>query len=203
MNENDFSALSELKDDKFHFDFEENKSYIYSVVFYLCGLILGSVIYKYAASETLNDMISFVKTDFFQLLISDFCLYFSVFLVTVFLGFCLIGFPLINLIPMACGTVIGLKIAYYYMNFGVKGIGYSLIMIIPAAALLLLIVSLTIKVSTDMSKSLFDISIKKDEMIELDIKSCIKKYLIFAGVILLTAVFDAGMTCVFSGVVTI
>lgn len=203
----EFAELAEIKENKFSFNFTENKSYIYTAVFYLCGLIIGSVLYKNSSSETLNSLITSKNGEFLQLFINNFCLYFSIFLVTVFLGFCLIGFPIINTVPIICGLVIGMKISYYYINHSAKGIGYCLIMIIPTAAILLSVVAFTIKTSSDMSKSLFNLSVKKNDEIEsengFDYRSNIKKYLIFGVVIVLTALFDAGMTCIFSTVITI
>lgn len=203
MREKEFEALKNFEDEKPAFNILDYKSYIYSFVFYICGLVLGSVLYKQLAGESINKLLSSAKTEFLQLFINDFCLYFSIFLVTMFLGFCMIGFPLINLIPLCCGFVIGMKVAYYYVNYTAKGVVYCLLMVLPAAALLLTVITMTIKISTDMSKHIFDLSVKKSDITEIDIRSYLKKYLIIALIIVLTALFNAGVTSVFSAVITI
>ena len=85
------------------FRWETHRTYIYSLVFYTCGLALGSVLYRQIRSDTVNALLRVGENRFLQLFLNDFCLYFSIFLVTVFLGFCMIGFPLIHFVPMTCG----------------------------------------------------------------------------------------------------
>lgn len=194
------TKLAELKE----FNIFDYKSYIYSFVFYICGLIIGSTIYKQFAGETLDNILTtFTQSEFLQLFIVDFCLYFSIFLITVFLGFCMIGFPFVNFVPLGCGIVIGMKVAYYYVNNGAKGIVYCLLMVIPAAALLLTVITMSIKISTDMSRRIFDLSVKKTDMTQFDVKSYLKKYLIFAVVVALAALVNAGITTLFRSVITI
>lgn len=205
MNNQEFGTLKNFEPEtkKPEFNIMDYKSYIYSCVFYICGLVLGSVLYKQLANDVINRLLTISKTEFLQLFVNDFCLYFSIFLVTVFLGFCMIGFPLINFIPLFCGFAIGMKVAYYYVNNGAKGVVYCLLMVIPAASLLLTVITLTIKISTDMSKRIFDLSVKKTDMTEIDVRSYLKKYLLLGLVIALTALLNAGINSIFSSVITI
>ena len=70
------------------FRWETHRTYIYSLVFYTCGLALGSVLYRQIRSDTVNALLRVGENRFLQLFLNDFCLYLSIFLVTVFLGFC-------------------------------------------------------------------------------------------------------------------
>lgn len=195
-------SLAEISEKKpFKLEFKDIKSEIYTMLFYSFGLFVGSYLYKIAQSDTLNSIIKPENETFVNLFISNFCLYFSVFLLVVFLGFCLIGYPIINIIPSVIGIFSGVKMGYFLINYSVKGISYSLIMIIPHIALFLTAIAYTIKISTDLSKSLMDIT--KNNEKEFNVKSYIKKYLIMALCIILTALIDAGLSCLLFSVVTI
>ena len=190
------------------FRWETHRTYIYSLVFYTCGLALGSVLYRQIRSDTVNALLRVGENRFLQLFLNDFCLYFSIFLVTVFLGFCMIGFPLIHFVPMTCGFAFGMQVCYYYMTFRLKGVLFCVLMVIPAASILLTVVMLTIKISTDMSKSIFHLSVKRDDATgespaEIQVRDYVKKYLISAAFVALAALCNAGLTSLFSSVISI
>ncbi len=190
------------------FRWESHRTYIYSLVFYTCGLALGSVLYRQIRSDTVNALLRVGENRFLQLFLNDFCLYFSIFLVTVFLGFCMIGFPLIHFVPMTCGFAFGMQVCYYYMTFRLKGVLFCVLMVIPAASILLTVVMLTIKISTDMSKSIFHLSVKRDDATgespaEIPVRDYLKKYLISAAFVALAALCNAGLTSLFSSVISI
>ena len=132
------------------FRWETHRTYIYSLVFYTCGLALGSVLYRQIRSDTVNALLRVGENRFLQLFLNDFCLYFSIFLVTVFLGFCMIGFPLIH----------------------------------------------------------FHLSVKRDDATgespaEIPVRDYVKKYLISAAFVALAALCNAGLTSLFSSVISI
>lgn len=191
------------KKNKPSFDFNENKSIIYTALFYSFGLFIGAYFYKISSSETLNSLLKPEKENILNLFISNFCIYFSLFVLVVFLGFCLIGYPIINIIPTVIGIVTGIKSSYLYLNYSVKGIGYSLVMLVPYTALLLTVLSFTIKLSSELSKQLISITKNTDEHKEFNIKPYIKKYLLLALCITVTALIDASLTALLFTVVTI
>ncbi len=120
----------------------------------------------------------------------------------------MIGFPLIHFIPMTCGFAYGMQVCYYYMTFRLKGVLFCVLMVIPAASILLTVVMLTIKISTDMSKSIFHLSVKRDDAAgespaEIQVRDYLKKYLISAAFVALAALCNAGLTSLFSSVISI
>ncbi len=188
---------------RFTFDFKEYKSIIYTLLFYTSGLALGSFFYKTASGESLDKLIKPAEQSLSVLFTSNLCVYFSLFLVVVFLGFCLIGYPIINIIPALIGIETGLRTAYFYVNFSVKGIGYSLIMIIPFVALFLTVIASAIKISTQMSKKLADMAMSKSEEKSLEIKPFLHTYLILGICVAAAAFAKAGLTALLFSVVTI
>lgn len=209
--EDELTALEKMNQDDheskekkaFSFDFYEYKSVIYTALFYAFGLFIGSYFYKISATETLNELLRPQEHSLANLFISNFCIYFSLYVLVVFLGFCLIGYPIINIIPTVIGLVTGLKASYLFINYSVKGIGYSIIMLIPFAALFLTVIAFTINESTSLSKELILITKNTDEHSELNLKPYIKKYLILALCILITSFVNACLTSLLFTVVTI
>lgn len=202
------SFATALSEEWRQFRWETHRTYIYSLVFYTCGLVLGSVLYRQIQSDTVNALLKVGESRFFQLFLNDFCLYFSIYLVTVFLGFCMIGFPLIHFVPMTCGFAFGMQVCYYYMCFRLKGVLYCVLMVIPAAAILLTVILLTIKISADMSKNIFHLSVKREDPAgefqpEIPVKEYLKKYLALSGFVALAAACNAGLTSLFSSVISI
>lgn len=183
--------------------FEEYKSIIYTALFYSFGLFIGSYFYKMASTELLDSLLKPESQSIINLFISNFCIYFSLFLLVVFLGFCLIGYPIINIIPTVIGLVTGIRAAFFFTNYSVKGIGYSLVMLVPYIALFLTVIAFTIKLSTSLSKELIGLTKNSDEHTELSLKPYIRKYLLFALCIAITSLIDAGLTNLLFTIVTI
>lgn len=192
-----------VKEKKTSFDFKEYKAIIYTALFYAFGLFIGAYFYKTASNETLNSLLKPQGQSILSLFISNFCIYFSLFVIVVFLGFCLIGYPIINIIPTVIGIVTGIKSSYLYLNYSVKGIGYSLVMLVPYIAMLLTVLAFTIKLSSQLSKQLISITKNNDEPAEFNIKPYIKKYLLLALCIAATALIEASLTALLFTVVTI
>ena len=54
------------------FRWETHRTYIYSLVFYTCGLALGSVLYRQIRSDTVNALLRVGENRFLQLFLNDF-----------------------------------------------------------------------------------------------------------------------------------
>ena len=184
--------------------FSENKTFIYSVLFYVAGLLCGSFIYRNCQNEVLNKILNSFDEDFVQLLLNNLSVYMLIFAISVLLGVCLVGFPVINFSPFVIGFEAGMKIAYYYVNYGVKGIGYSLLMVAPYVCLFLTIIVYSISMSYDLSKKIYNITIKKSDMSdEFHYKTYLKKYLAYAGLIVVSALVNTAVCTALNGIISI
>lgn len=184
--------------------FKENKTFIYSIIFYIAGLLCGSLIYKKCQNDVLNEVLCANNESFLQLFINNLSIYLLFFAISILLGLCLVGFPFINLIPMFLGFQTGMKIAYYYINYNVKGVGYTILMIAPFICFYLTIITYSISMSYGISKNIYNITVKKENIEEeFNYKNYLKKYLIYALIILLVALFNTIITTTLSGIVTI
>ena len=200
--------LSEIDPQKtFEEIITQEKELVYSVLFYAAGLLVGSFGFTLIKSEVLTNGIKALYTpqtgNLYSLLICNFALYISVFAVTVLLALFLIGYPVINAVPLVIGCAVGLKLAYFYITYGVKGIGYSLLLVIPQAAIFTTVVLYTIRQSAIISKYILKCVSSKEAGEPLKIKSLLKSYIVYTLAVTLAAFANALFTYLFSGIIRI
>lgn len=185
--------------------FTEYKTVIYSSVFFAVGLLCGALLYKNCRTDALDEIIKTAAgNDFLNLFINNLGFYFLVFALTVLLGICLVGFPIINAVPLIIGVQAGLEIAYYYLNFGFKGFGYCILMIAPFVSSFLTVIVYTVSLSSELSRKIYDLTIgKKDTAEKIEYKKYMKKYLLYALMIVIVALVNSGITAALSGIITI
>lgn len=204
----EFKNIKDFKSDKpkksFIEIFTENKISVYCVIFYAAGLLCGSLIYQKCSTDALNNVIAeTTQGDFLSVLLNNLGFYFFIFAVTVLLGLCLVGFPLINIIPFVIGFQGGMKVAYYYLGYDMKGFGYSLLMIAPFVCLFLTVIILTINVSYTFSKQIFKNTLTNEPQQQVDYKQYLKKYLLYAVLTALIAVVNSGISSALSSIISI
>lgn len=185
--------------------FTEYKTVIYSSMFFAAGLLCGALLYKNCRTDALDEIIKTAAgNDFLNLFINNLGFYFLVFALTVLLGICLVGFPIINAVPLIIGVQAGLEIAYYYLNFGFKGFGYCILMIAPFVSSFLTVIVYTVSLSSELSRKIYDLTIgKKDTAEKIEYKKYMKKYLLYAIMIVIVALVNSGITAALSGIITI
>lgn len=185
--------------------FKENKTAFYASFFFAAGLLCGALIYKNCATDALDDIIrSTVSNDFLNLFINNLGFYFFIFALTLFMGICLVGFPIINIVPLLIGIQTGIKISYYYINFGIKGFGYSLLMIAPFVCSFLTVIVYTVALSSELSKNIYELTVGKTENAQkIEYKSYMKKYLLYALMIVIVTLVNSGITAALSGIIAI
>lgn len=185
--------------------FKENRNYIYSFLFYVAGLIFGAVLYAKFSGEALNTLVIADKSEhLLQQFISVLSKYLLVFSVSVLLGICLIGFPLVNAVPLILGFETAVRITYYYCNYGIRGFGYTLLMIAPFACILMTIIMLTINKSFELSKRIYDLTVKRADCVEeINYKSYLKSYLFYGVFVIIAAFSDAVATVSLSEIIVL
>lgn len=120
-------------------DILESSRLILFAILFAIGIILGAKVIK-SDNIFLNEQIKILLNSFTmnragQGLLSNFSeSLFSVILfssVSVFLGFSLIGYPFLIIMPLIRGMGIGAVCGYLYSAYKFTGLGYSLLMIYP------------------------------------------------------------------------
>ncbi len=187
----------------------DNKEYIYPALFYTAGLIIGSFCYQFIdntiVTRLMKNIFETKDLPLYSVVFNDLSINALVFAVTVLFGLCLIGFPFVNIIPLVIGIEAALKISYYYVSYSAKGVGFSVLMIIPKCAAIVTIIIYTIKYSSKLSKSIYDSATKKSDTLSdaVNLKMYLKKYLICFVYVVIISVAGSCMSYLFSTIITI
>lgn len=194
---------------EFDFDdfFESNKQYIYLILIYISGVLAGTLLFRslnlIRFSSAIGEILA-IKSDSLLAVFTDrLSVYLLIYVFTILLGLCIIGFPIINLVPFLCGFEISIKIAYYFNIYSLKGIGYSLLMIVPETAAFMVILFFTICSSKSLSKSIFDISLQKNPEKQLILKDYFKSFLIYGAGITAISFVNSLIIFLFNSIIKI
>ena len=182
-------------------DFEDaltkNKSLALSVMFYICGLLGGSLCYKAvfkSDASYLKNLFTAGESGFISVLTARLCLYLAVFIISFLISFSILGFLFINVIPLICGFGTALKISYYY-SLSALGIGYSILITVPETSLFITLLVFLLNKFSAFSKSVFDTYVKKSDIMTGDNRSSyLKTVFIFLILIVLSAVINSAIT---------
>ena len=184
-------------------DFKAERANIYSVILFACGLVIGSVFYKYSGGKLIDSVLELKERSFTELICGNICIYMAAFLVTLFLGLCIVGYYIIYSVPFIIGVSAGLKISYYLISFGVKGLGFSLLMLVPFQAFFMTVVCYTIARSTSLSKMLMQLISTENNSDKIPIKDSIKSYSLYGFLMIVCAFVNAGINAILFGIITI
>lgn len=198
----------EIKDvgkKKFHFDsfFNNNKSFIYSVIFYIAGLLLGALIYSQlndSAAQLISKAVNPITSDFKKMFFSTVAVYIAVFVFVVIFGVSLFGFRFINCIPLLIGFAVALKISYFYTSYSANGITYCALLVIPQSCAFAETMIYTIKSSSLMSRQIYNSTTKKSDTEDFNLKLYLKDFVIYIVVIIVISALNSLIT---SSLVTI
>lgn len=198
----------EIKDvgkKKFDFDsfFYNNKSFIYSVIFYIAGLLLGALIYSQlndSAAELISKAVNPITSDFKKMFFSTVAVYIAVFVFVVIFGVSLFGFRFINCIPLLIGFAVSLKISYFYTSYSANGITYCALLVIPQSCVFAETIIYTIKSSSLMSRQIYNSTTKKSDTEDFNLKLYLKDFVIYIVVIIVISALNSLIT---SSLVTI
>lgn len=190
-------------------DFAENIRFIFLFIMFATGILIGSQLIKsenIVFTEQIKNLLdSFtikragqgIINNFIEsiVLVSLFC--FS----SIFLGFSLIGYPLITMIPLIRGMGIGAVCGYLYSVYRFTGLGYSLLMIYPGAIFTILSVLLICNDCCEYSKNAYSKAIMGKGQFEKDeTKIFIIRQLIHFLIGIFGALIDALCAKLFVGI---
>lgn len=186
---------------------EENKKNIYLLLIYIAGLLAGSLLFKSLDlskySSYVSDFLTVKGDSLLSVTVDRLSVYLVVYVFTILLGLCIIGFPIINFVPFLCGFEVAVKIAFYYNLYSLKGIGYSLLMIVPETAAFMVILFFTISASKDLSKNIFDISVQKNSEKQIVLVDYLKSFLKYGAEIIVISFINSVIIYLFNSIIKI
>lgn len=184
-----------------------NQIVIIVFVIYVFGLIAGSICYNSIDSESVkavtDELLAFKQKSFVDQLIDDLCLNVSLYFLTFIFGLCCIGLPAVSLMPFVIGIINSVKISYFYINYGIKGIGYTLLMILPGASLFVAVSILSASNGIEMSRVLFNAALRSGSFDRSLTLSYLKEFLFFGIATIVISVLNALLTTSLSSIIAL
>lgn len=186
--------------------FENSRLYLL-LAFFICGVLIGSIAIKNTDSIIINEIRSIVDSykalRMQEGLTNSFLFSLTINLVfvilSVFLGFSLIGYPLIMWIPFARGLGIGVVCGYLYSEFKFAGLGYAVLTLYPAAVIAITSIVISCNDSCEYSKNAYRKAILGRGQFERgETKIFLTRQAVFCGICALSSLIDALCSSVFS-----
>ncbi len=192
---------------------KKNYIFVALIVLFIIGMVYGTLLVK-SKSYNIIEMLSIITSEYVsvnatQAIISTFINSFlSVFifiLVPYLLGYSAIGQLATMLIPLFKGLGLGSAMAQLYTSYGLKGIGYSALIIIPQTVISLFAIIIACRESIKLSNLfLLTFASKQGRDINLStIKLYNIKFLILCLIALVSSLVSAVSILLFSGLFNI
>ncbi len=120
-----------------------NYKNVFFYVLFLCGFIIGVLTVSKMNSDA-NEILKHFFTsyliensnkDFLDFFIESVLIIAAIPFLTFLFGLCVFGIPCIISAPAFTGAISGILIGFLYLNFGLKGLGFCALIIIPIIAI--------------------------------------------------------------------
>ena len=175
---------------------------------FLAGLLIGTLLVSRSGPDTraalqviLGGYVERRQTlAFASIAASTFCSTFAALAVLFFCGFCTIAQIIIFAVPLFKGLGYGFSIGMLYAQYGTSAVRYVAFLLLPTMFLSTLLLILASRSSLRLSVTLLRSAlVAPDENGSRRIKRYCVKYMIFIGICLLIALFDALLVTRFGG----
>mgnify|MGYP003289293490 CR=1 FL=1 len=193
-------------------DILKNSKIYLLVLLFTAGILIGSLFVSSSTGlsiSNLNNIISaYVRAKTEQGILQNFIMSASVNMVlsvlSVFLGFSLIGYPFVAWLPFLKGMGVGAFSGYMYLNYKMTGLAYCVILIYPGAIVSALAYILSCCDSFEYSKNAYDKSIRAKGQFERDeTRIFLFRQFIYILVCLCSSFIESLFSAVFSGLFNI
>lgn len=176
---------------------DKNRMLVLILMFlFLFGEFLGTFIFSVAEFKGIDSLIELLfynrlECTFLQTVINSFSYIFILLSVCLLLGLSAFIQPIEFLIPIFYGFGVGILISELCCNYGVNGIIYSVILVIPYSVTSSYIVIIALRESIRMSNALSSNIIRCTEYIKVDLNLYIIKYIILLCILAVLSILNA------------
>lgn len=173
------------------------------------GLICGAATVgrlSAAQSETLAALARRItllhSSGFLRIFGNALCVKGGAWLLTLFLGFSLIGCPLLLLVPFFGGAGLGMISGYFYAAYKLSGIGYCLVILYPSALVAAAALLFSCRESWAYSRNAYEKALRgRGEYEKDETKIFLVRQLFLLIVMTLSAIIEAVFGALFSGLI--
>ena len=183
----------------------ENSRILLLTVFFVTGIITGAIILNKDSgiTEKIFDFINKsvisksgqgINEIFINSLLSN-ILFFAV---NIFFAFSLIGYPLVMWLPFLKGLGLGAVIGYLYIYYGLTGLGYTVLTLVPGATVSVFALITACNSSCEYSKNAYSKAIiGKGQFEKGETKIFLIKQLIYICICAASSMTDALFSTIF------
>lgn len=185
--------------------FDNSRIFLLTAMF-TAGLVAGAILLK--SDSLITDKISILFDTYSSLraeqsLFQNFCNSFAInglfIILNIFLGFSLIGYPLLTVLPIFKGLGIGAVCGYLYSTYKFVGLGYSILMIYPGAIVSAFALIVSCNDSSEYSRNAYLKSVRGRGQYEKDeTRVYLTRQLVFLGICAASSGIDALFNEIFS-----
>ena len=188
--------------------FQKQNIFYLLLFLFILGMMYGSVLLKEDNTSLLKNLASiqdvYIRDKLNQSVFLTICNSFVssglFFAITFLCGFSAIGQPFTLLVPFVKGLGIGSSIGYLYLNYGIAGIGYSALLMIPSAIISIFSLVLSARESIRLSNTLASLFLKGSIQIsKAAFRLYLLKHFILLIFILISALLEGLLTFLFAG----
>lgn len=193
--------------------FKNNQKLILLTTVFICGVLLGILFVKYSSATTFTTLQNLMKAHFKQCesqsvwlnFLTTFSTEFLYIFAAVLFGFCIVGEPLLWILPLVKGLGVGAVSACLYKAYTLQGLEYyAAFLLIPSAlyaTVLLFSCKESILFSRDINRSIF----KNTNILKglTDVKLYLLRHFVLSLILLLGAVMYALLLQVLQGKITL
>lgn len=174
---------------------------------WLLGLICGAcTLGRLTASQvsalsgTVQRLIAAHEGGWLQIFRNTLMLHSGALVLTIFLGFSLIGCPFLLLVPFFQGVGLGLVSGYFYTTYKLAGVGYCLAVLYPAALAAAAALLFSCRDSWLYSRNAYEKAIRgRGEMAKDETKVFLVRQGMYLLLCALSALIEAVFSALFSG----
>lgn len=188
-------------------EFIVNTRIIILIIMFCIGIICGALILK--SDINFSDGISDIFNSYSELrkqngILNNFLYSIKMngllIIVSMFLGFSVIGCPFITLVPLMKGLAIGAVSGYLYSMYKLSGVGYSILMIYPGSIVSSYALLKSCNDSFEYSRNLYYKAIKGRGQYEKDeTRIYLLRQLVLLGICMISSMIDVVTSELFSG----
>ncbi len=189
---------------------DSNKNILFGslLALYIFGMIYGSLLIKSDVNSVWSEL-EFITNEYRamqieQSVITTFCnSFFSSFILVLLpylFGYSSIGQLGTIVIPFFNGLGLGCALGYLYLNFGLKGVGYSALIVIPHSVVALFALMIACRESIKLSNLFFQSFLPKQEKtVNINIIKLYNiKFIVLLGILLCAALINVATVMLFS-----
>ena len=185
---------------------KKSEIYLFGFLF-ICGIVFGAYYVK-QSDALFKEKISEICTSYIQSkagqgitenIISNALINMIFSAINIFLGFSLIGFPLLFWVPLLKGLGVGVFSGYMYSSYKLTGLGYCAMLVYPGTVISAFSLILACCDSCAYSKNAFEKSIRGKGQFEKDeTKIYLIRQFIYLAICFCSSVIDALSAILFS-----